>query len=176
MGAAEAHRPPLVSIVGKSDSGKTTVLEGLVRRLVERGYAVATCKNHIHDVDIDIPGKDSWRHARAGARVTMISSPGQFVVMRRVDRERTLDEIVEAAGDVDIVVSEGFKRAGKARIEVSRRARSDELVSSPADLVALVTDNDDLRPAGVARFALDDIGALTDFVERTFLKGVCHGD
>jgi len=106
----------------------------------------------------------------------MISSPAQFVVMSRVERERTLEEIVEAAGDVDIVVSEGFKRAGKARIEVSRLARSDELVSAEDDLIALVTDNDDLHPKGVARFALDDLEALTDFVQRTFLKGSSYGD
>jgi len=162
---------PVVSIVGKSDSGKTTVVEQLVRRLVERGHRVATCKHHVHEVDIDIPGKDSWRHAKAGAQVTMISAPTQFAVVSKVDRERTLDEIVEAAGDVDILITEGFKRADFVRIEVSRRARSDEVISAPEELTALITDNTDLRIEGVPLFELNDYDGLTEFVERTFLGG-----
>ncbi len=168
---------PVVSIVGKSDSGKTTVVEQLVRRLVDRGHRVATCKHHVHEVDIDVPGKDSWRHARAGAQVTMISAPTQFAVVSKVERERTLEEIVAAAGDVDILITEGFKRSGSVRIEVSRRARSDELVSAPEQLTALITDNNDLQPEGVSRFELNDYDALTDFVERSFLDGGSpHGD
>lgn len=168
---AETTGIPVVSIVGKSDSGKTTVVEQLVRRLVERGHRVATCKHHVHEVDIDVPGKDSWRHARAGTQVAMISAPTQFAVVSTVDRERTLEEIVQAAGDVDILITEGFKRAGSVRIEVSRNARSDELISSAEELTALITDNPDLHEEGVPVFGLDDYDALTDFVERTFLSG-----
>jgi len=162
---------PLVSIVGKSDSGKTTLVEGVVRELVARGRRVATCKHHIHEVDIDVPGKDSWRHARAGSSVTMISSPTQFARVERVERERTLEEIVEAAGEVDIVITEGFKRAGSARIEVSRLGRSDEIISTPDELFALVTDNSELSFEGVPVFDLNDIAGVTDLIERTFLTG-----
>jgi molybdopterin-guanine dinucleotide biosynthesis protein B len=99
----------------------------------------------------------------------MISSPTQFVVIRRIDRERTIDELVEAAGDADILLTEGFKRSGSVRIEISRRARSDELTSDPASLFALVTDNGDLVAEGVPLFALDDIAGLADMIESTFL-------
>jgi molybdopterin-guanine dinucleotide biosynthesis protein MobB len=162
---------PVVSVVGRSDSGKTTVVEGLIRELTGRGWRVASVKHHVHEVDVDIPGKDSWRHARAGAVTSMISSPTQFVVSRRVDGERTLDEIVEAAGSVDIVVTEGFKRAGSVRIEVLRQARSDELTSEPSDLFALVTDVPELAVSGVPTFALDAHAALADLVESSFLHG-----
>lgn len=165
------QRIPVVSIVGKSDSGKTTLLEGVVRVLAARGWRVATVKHHKHAVEVDQPGKDSWRHARAGAVTTMISSPAQFVVVREVDRERTLDELVEAAGDVDILITEGFQRAGSVRIEVSRRARSDELVNEPEALFALVTDNVVLVPDGLPVFTLDDAEGVADLVERTFLGG-----
>lgn len=164
------HQVPIVSIVGKSDSGKTTVMETLIRELSGRGYRVATVKHHVHEVDIDVPGKDSWRHARAGAVTTMISAPSQFAVVRRVERERSLDELVEAAGDVDILLTEGFQRSGDVRVEVARRARSDGLINDPASLFAVVTD--DPGVAGEATvFGLDDVAGLADLVEETFLKG-----
>ena len=164
------YRIPVVSVVGKSDSGKTTLMEGLIRELTTRGWRVATVKHHVHEVEVDQPGKDSWRHAHAGATVTMISSPTQFVVVRHVDEERTLEQLVEASADADILLTEGFKRSGPVRIEISRRARSDELTSESADLFALVTDNAELTPDGVPVFALDDVAGLASLVEGSFLK------
>lgn len=175
---SEPRGIPVVSIVGKSDAGKTTLLEGVVAELVARGYAVATCKHHAHDVELDVAGKDSWRHARAGARMVMVSSPAQFVAVRRVERELSLDEIAaeaERAG-CDLLLTEGFKRSARVRIEVVRRARSRELISDPSELVALVTDDDAIAAPGVPRFALDDHRGVADFVEREFLRGAGHGD
>jgi molybdopterin-guanine dinucleotide biosynthesis protein B len=168
------HRIPVISIVGKSDSGKTTLMEGLIRGLAVRGWRVATVKHHVHEVDVDQPGKDSWRHARAGAVTTMISSPTQFVVVEHVSRERTLDELVEASGDVHVLLTEGFKRAGSVRVEVSRAARSDEIISEPGSLFALVTDNEDLVVAGVPTFALDDHAGVVALIEHTFLAKGGH--
>jgi molybdopterin-guanine dinucleotide biosynthesis protein B len=99
----------------------------------------------------------------------MISAPTQFAVVRKTDRDRTLEELVEAAGDVDILVTEGFKRAGRVRVEVARAARSDELISAPDELFALVTDMH-FDVGDVPVFALDDAKGLTDLVERTFLR------
>lgn len=160
---------PVVSVVGKGDSGKTTFLESLIRELTERGHRVATVKHHVHDFDIDVPGKDSWRHAKAGAAVTMISAPDKFGIVRKVEREQTLDELVAAAGDVDILLTEGFKRAGNTRIEVSRRARSEGLICEPAELWAVVTDNPDVAPEGVLRFGLEDAAGVADAIEAAFL-------
>lgn len=162
-------RIPVVSIVGKSDSGKTTLLEGLIRDLVGRGWRVAVVKHHVHEIDIDVPGKDSWRHAHAGAPVTMVSSPRQFAVLRQVEEERTLEQILEAAGDVDLLLTEGFKRAGDVKIEVSRLGRSSEPICETAERFALVTDNADIDAGDAPRFGLDDVGPLADLIERTFL-------
>jgi molybdopterin-guanine dinucleotide biosynthesis protein B len=160
---------PVVSVVGKSGSGKTTFLERLIAELVARGYRVGTVKHHVHDFDIDVPGKDSWRHAQAGAEVTMISSPDKFGLVRRVDRERTLAELVELAGDVDILLTEGFKRAGDVRIEISRLERSDEPICEPHERFALVTDHDGCDVGDHPVFGLDDITGVADLVEREFL-------
>jgi len=160
---------PVVSIVGKSDSGKTGVVERLVRGLTTRGWSVGTVKHHVHDFDIDVPGKDSWRHAQAGARVTIVSSIEKLGVIRKVDREATLEELVAIAGDVDILITEGYRRSGRTRIEVSRSARSTELICDPAELFALVTDGD-YDPGDIPVFGFDDTDGLVDLVEREFLS------
>ena len=168
---SEARRIPVVSVVGKSDSGKTTLMERLIRALTARGWHVGTVKHHVHDFDIDIPGKDSWRHARAGASVTLVSAPSKLGMIRDVDHEATLDELLALAGDVDVLLTEGYRRAGDVRIEVSRRARSTELVCAPHELFALATDNDELDVGDVPVFGLDDAEGLADLVERSFLLG-----
>ncbi len=167
---------PVVSVVGKSDSGKTTLMERLIRALTERGYRVGSVKHHVHDFDIDVPGKDSWRHAKAGAEVTLVSSPSKLGMIRRMDHEASLDELLALAHDVDILLTEGYRRAGEVRIEVSRRARSTELVCEAAELFALVTDNDEIAAGPVPVFGLDDAEGLADLVEATFLKGATGGD
>lgn len=166
---------PVVSIVGKSDSGKTTLMERLIRALSARGYRVGSVKHHVHDFDIDVPGKDSWRHAKAGAAVSLVSAPSKLGMVRAMDHEATLEELLALAHDVDILLTEGYRRAGEVRIEVSRRARSTELVCEAAELFALVTDNDELAVGPVPVFGLDDDEALADLVESTFLKGGADG-
>lgn len=161
------RRVPVVAFVGKSDSGKTTVVEKVVTELVSRGWRVATVKHHVHDFDIDVPGKDSYRHAKAGASVSMVSSPDKFAVIRNVERELTLDEIADEARDVDILIAEGFKRTSRVRIEVSRSERSTGLISTAEELLGLVTDHASLP--GVPTFDLEDANGVADLIERTFL-------
>lgn len=161
---------PVVSVVGKSDSGKTTLMERLIRALVARGWHVGTVKHHVHDFDIDIPGKDSWRHARAGAAVTLVSSPSRLGMIREMDHEASLEELLALAGQVDVLLTEGYRRAGDVRIEVSRRARSTGLVCEPHELFAVVTDNEELDVGDVPVFGLDDAEGLADLVERSFLR------
>jgi molybdopterin-guanine dinucleotide biosynthesis protein B len=135
---------------------------------------VATVKHHVHDYDIDVPGKDSWRHARAGAVATMVSSPEKFSLIREVERELTLAELAAIAAEsgCDLLLTEGFKREGVNRIEVSRAERSDELLCEPGEMVALVTDNAKLVPApGVPRFGLDDAAGVADLIGERFLRG-----
>jgi len=164
---------PVVSIVGKGDSGKTTFLEKLIRELSSRGVRVATVKHHVHDYDIDVPGKDSWRHARAGAVATMVSSPEKFALISQVEREFTLPELARIASDsgADLLLTEGYKIEGTNRIEVSRAARSEELLCAPEERIALVTDNEGLDCADTPRFGLNDAAGVADLVQGRFLGG-----
>ena len=174
---------PIVSVVGKGDSGKTTFLEKLIRELADRGVRVATVKHHIHDYDIDVPGKDSYRHARAGAFATMVSSPEKFALIHEVQEEMPLDLIARIAHDsgADLLITEGYKREGRNRIEISRRERSDSLICAPAEMTALVTDNPGLTAevsaAGTPVFDLDDgyVGVADLIVQRFLTTGTDGG-
>ncbi len=160
----------MVSVVGRSRSGRTTLLEGLIAELERRGYRVATAKHHAHETDVDVPGKDSWRHARAGAVLTMVSAPNNLGVFSKVGRERTLAELTRIASDADILLTEGFSRVSPTKVEVVRAERSKEPLFASGDLFALVTDVRDLEAPGTPMFALDDLSGLSDLIERTFLE------
>lgn len=160
---------PIVSIVGKSETGKTTLLEKLIPELKRRGYRVATVKHDSHGFDIDRPGKDTWRHAEAGSDNVIISSPRKLAMIKRLEREMTLDEIAAFVTDVDIILTEGYKRGDKPKIEVSRQARSSELLCTKEELVAIVADQPfDLD---VPQFALEDAVGIVDVLEERFLQG-----
>lgn len=163
---------PIVSFVGKSRSGKTTFLEALIAALSARGWKVATVKHHAHTTELDTPGKDSWRHARAGAWATMVSSPAQFALITRTVRELTLSEIARVAADAgcDLLIAEGYKRAGVNRIEVVRAERSRETVCGPGEVIALVTDVEGLSAGEAPVFDLADAAAVADFIEARFLR------
>ena len=156
--------PPVICIVGRSKSGKTTVLEKLLRELKHRGYRLATIKHHSHPgIEIDRPGKDTWRHAQAGSDHVVIAAPDRVASIRRVERELTLEEIVATIHDVDVILAEGYKRTGQVKVEVVRAARSSEPLCTPDELLALVTDAD--IAYDVPQLGLDDANGLADLVD-----------
>ncbi len=161
---------PIVSVVGKSDAGKTTLLEKLIPELKRRGYRVATIKHDAHHFEIDHPGKDSYRHFHAGADWTLIGSPDKLALVRRLDRELTLDELAAQISGVDLILTEGYQREAPAgrRIEVSRRAHTTELICRPEELLAIAAD----YPIewGVPVYELDDAAGLVDLIEREVLS------
>ncbi|MFQ6001600.1 MAG: molybdopterin-guanine dinucleotide biosynthesis protein B [Anaerolineae bacterium] len=160
---------PIISVVGKSEVGKTTLLEKLIAELKRRGYRLGTIKHDTHGFEIDKPGKDSWRHAQAGSDAVLISSPEKLALIKRVDRERSLDELLAYLGDVDLVLTEGYKSGDKPKIEVSRQARGQELLCHEEELLALVTDQPfDLD---VPQFEHGDVAGLADLIEKEYLMG-----
>lgn len=162
---------PIVSIVGTSDSGKTTLIEKLVPELVRRGYRVATIKHDVHGFEVDREGKDSWRHKQAGAQTVVISSPKKLAIIRDVDHDAGLVELRNKyVQDVDIILSEGFKRNLQPKIEVFRKEMHRELLCTKEEnLLALATNQP--FDIGVPCFGLDDARGLVDLIEEKFLQG-----
>ncbi len=161
---------PIISIVGKSDSGKTTFIEKLLPELTRRGYRVATVKHDVHGFEVDREGKDSWRHKQAGAHTTVISSPQKVALIRDVEKDLTLAELREKfILDVDLILSEGYKKDVQPKIEIFRMENHRELLCTQEDnLVAIVSDKE--FNVGVSCFFLDDVKGVADFIEKKFLK------
>lgn len=159
--------PPVISIVGKSESGKTTLIEKLIPALKRRGYRVGIVKHAHHGFDMDRQGKDSYRHAQAGADTVMIASPGRIAMIKDVPGE-SLDDLIPYFEDVDLLVTEGFKRDKAPKIEIFRTERHQHPACLNDDtLIAMVSDTS--LDAAVPQFATDDIEAITEFIVGRFL-------
>jgi molybdopterin-guanine dinucleotide biosynthesis protein B len=161
---------PIVSIVGKSDSGKTTLIEKLLPELGRRGYRVATVKHDVHGFEVDREGKDSWRHKKAGAHTVVISSPMKVAIIRDVDHDADLHEIRDRyIRDVDLILSEGFKRNNHPKIEVSRKEKHRDLLCKKEDnLLAIASDQP--FEIGVPCLGLNDAAGLVDLIEEKILR------
>jgi molybdopterin-guanine dinucleotide biosynthesis protein MobB len=162
---------PIVSIVGRSNTGKTTLIEGIIPELKKQGYRVATIKHNLHGFDVDREGKDSWRHRRAGAGTVVLAAPRSIVVFDELDREYDIKGIAENyIKNRDIIITEGFKGNPLPKIEVFRTALKQELLCGPDDnLIALAGD----KPVniGVPYFDLNDYSGIAEFIKKAFLKG-----
>ncbi len=155
---------PLISIVGKSGVGKTTLLEKLLPELKKRNVRVAVIKHHSHTTPIDVPGKDTWRFGRAGANPVVVSSPVEVARFDLVSQEKTLADIAESIRDVDLILTEGFKREAAPKIELSRTELGVDLVARTEDLVAVVSDHP--IKLNLPRFDFDDAAGLAEFIAK----------
>jgi molybdopterin-guanine dinucleotide biosynthesis protein MobB len=166
---------PIVSIVGRSNTGKTNLIEKLIIELRRRGYRVGTIKHNSHGFDIDHEGKDSWRHKKAGAQVTVIASPHRIAVIEDVNRDYELSELMDHyIRDVDIILSEGFKKNPHPKIEVVRSGLKHEPLCTREDnLIAVASDQPLER--GVPCLDINDAGRIVDLIEGRFLKRNSQG-
>jgi molybdopterin molybdotransferase len=170
----EAEMSAIVSIVGKSQSGKTMLMEQLIAEFKKRGYKVAALKHASHGMEIDQPGKDSWRFAQAGSDAVCITSPDELAYIRRLDHDLSIEEIIPIIGcEFDIILAEGFKKSRIPKIEVHRKELGDDLLCSPDELSAIVTDGplDTLKAdtSKLPAFRWGDTLAIADFIEKNFL-------
>lgn len=168
-------KPPVVSIVAKSGTGKTTLLEKLISEMKSRGYRVGVIKHDAHRFDIDHEGKDSWRLTQAGADNTLITSPEKLALVKKYssDKEPSLTESVnDYCHDVDIVLTEGFKRSEMPKIEVHRRERSQKLLCRGEDhdeaLIAVASDSS--LEVDVPLYNINDATGLCDLIIKRYLS------
>jgi len=160
---------PIVCIVSAvSNTGKTTLTEKLIGEIVRRGYKVGAVKSDAHGFAIDVPGKDSWRFGQAGAKAVAIVGPNQYALIQATNQKKDLDEIVASMEGIDIALVEGFKLAGKQKIEVVRKEKGTRTVSSPDELIAVVSDVTE-GSFSVPSFQLDDYEKIAEFIINKFL-------
>lgn len=162
-------KPKIITIVGKSNSGKTTLLEKLIVCLTKRGYKIGSVK-HAHDgFDMDKEGKDSWRHRKAGAKTTLVLMENKVAILKD-DTTGYIEKMRSYLSDMDIILAEGFKRQNLSKIEVFRTdsVHKTPLCMTDENLIAFVTDSD-YHP-DVPVYGLEEIHEIADFIESNFLK------
>jgi molybdopterin-guanine dinucleotide biosynthesis protein B len=152
-------------VAASSNSGKTTLLEKVVVILKAKGLRVAVVKHTSMGFDLDRPAKDSWRFQQAGADTVVLVGPGKMAIMKTIDHEPSPQELLQAAGDADIVMCEGFKKTETNMIEIFRHGASGErplCMDGASSFLALVSD----RPFSVSipRFDLNDANGVADFL------------
>jgi len=158
----------IISIAGKSNSGKTTLLEKLIFELNSRGYKIGSVK-HTHDgFDFDKPGKDSWRHKRAGARATLVVTDTKIALVKE-DTRPDIDKMQTFLGDMDLILAEGFKKHPLKKIEIFRidSDHKEPMCLQDPNLIAFVTDSG-YRPQ-VPVFGLNDVQEIASFIEKNYL-------
>ncbi len=158
---------PVIGFSAYSGTGKTTLMEQVIRLLTESGIKVAAVKHDTHGIQIDQPGKDSYRFAQAGAETVVLSSPDRTAVLENAGR--TLEECVEKISGADVILVEGFKHASIPRIGLCRKAAGKGL-PEPADRYLAVVTDDESVPASVPRFSMDDARGVAEFIIKEIVR------
>ena len=151
-------------IIGWKNSGKTSLMERLVAAITARGFSVSTVKHVHHAVDLDQPGKDTFRHRAAGAREVVLASADRFALMvEHRGPEPELAAILSRLTPVDLVLVEGYKRDTHPKVEVWRAATGQTLIQPGDPLVrAVATDAALVLPVPV--LDLNDTDAIARFI------------
>jgi len=157
----------VISFVAKSGTGKTTLLEKVIAELKRQGLRVGAIKHDAHRFDIDIPGKDSYRLSAAGADTMLVSSPEKLALVKKHQVAPEIDELIQTYfGDVDIVVTEGFKKSGMPKVELHRKERSATLLcrGESHDPTLIAVASDEPLQLDVPVLDLNDPVQVADFV------------
>lgn len=158
--------PRVIGIVGWSGSGKTSLILRMLPLLVKRGMRVATIKHAHHEFDIDVPGKDSYEHRRAGAFEVIVSSSRRWAhVHESADgREASLSTLLQRVSPCDLVLVEGFKSEAHTKLEVHRPDLGKALLCTGDPQVVAVAANGDIGSLTVPILDLDDTEAIVAFI------------
>lgn len=170
---------PIFSVVGKSNSGKTTLIERLILELRKRGYRVGTIKHDVHSCEIDHEGKDSWRMAQAGSEVVVISSLKKIAMIRDMTPEKRSEELSLDESSrwlfpkVDLIITEGYKTKDKPKIEVTQTGEL--LCGKESNLFAVVFNQVPVNEArsrelGAPGFSIEQVREIVDLIEEKIIR------
>jgi molybdopterin-guanine dinucleotide biosynthesis protein MobB len=160
--------PPVVSIVGRSKSGKTTLIEKLIVELKSRGYHVATAKHTHRDMTSPESDKDSDRHLKAGSEASLITDPHGLMMIKPLQKELTLAQIAQIIGeDYDLILTEGYKQDDAPKIEVHRKENAPPILDLKKTFAVATDEPLDTK---IRQFALDDVKGIADLIETGFIK------
>lgn len=168
---------PIISIVGKSGAGKTKFLTKLIPELTKRGYKIGVIKHDVHS-QIDLPGKDSWKISQSGAQPVLIAGPKKMALIQSLGKEYNLDQLSTYCPDADLILTEGYKKENKPKIEIYSSGR---LLCKQDELLAIVGKDKStpLRRIGASKigiksdtpwFGFNEISKIADLLEKKFLQ------
>jgi molybdopterin-guanine dinucleotide biosynthesis protein B len=160
------QHPRVLGLAGWSGSGKTTLLVQLIPVLVQRGHRVATIKHAHHEFDVDLPGKDSYEHRKAGASEVLIASSRRWVQMHELgdEAEPSLATLLRRMSACDLVLVEGFKGERHPKLEIHRPALGKPVFYRDDPAVVAVATDASLTAPHPPRVDLNDIAAVADCV------------
>ena len=159
--------PCIIGFTGRHNSGKTTVIRGLVPELASRGYRIGIFKSTHHRIEFNPPGKDTTIYRELGVKTVAIKGPEETAVFQKTDAESLERTLFCLFPDEDIIILEGFKNAnGIPKIEVAVNSEP-ELVHEINGIKAVVT-----RDTVEGRTVLDPDNpvALADFLEKEIIS------
>ena len=161
--------PPVLAFIGKPGCGKTTIIEKLIPALAREGIRTGTIKHHHGPIEMDKPGKDTWRHMRAGAEAVLLSSPEGIGYIRKTAAETPVQTLVESYfANVDLVFLEGYKGKKLPKIEVFRSSLYDNPLEEPGEILLATVSDVPIRPE-CAWFKPEDTGPLAAFIVEKFV-------
>ena len=156
----------VIGVCGFKNSGKTTLIEKLVRHLTESGFRVSTIKHAHHDFDIDHEGRDSFRHRKAGATEVAVVSQNRFAIMHelRGAEPPSLAQILGKLALCDLVIVEGYKRDAHDKIELRNLDLRHPVLAGSDPTIVAIAANGDISNSPVPAFNRDDVAALAQFI------------
>lgn len=153
-------------MTGWKNNGKTTLVERLVTEIAGRGLRVSTVKHAHHGLDLDTPGRDSWRHREAGAHEVLVAGGARWALLHelREAEEPPLAELLARLSPVDLVIVEGYKRDSHRKIEVRRAEAARDLIAAEDPTIRALATDTPLAEFDRPQFNLNDITGIADFV------------
>jgi molybdopterin-guanine dinucleotide biosynthesis protein B len=159
----------VIGVVGWKDTGKTTLVEKLIKEFNQRNFTVSTIKHAHHNFSIDRKGSDSFRHFNAGSRETIVASEKKWVKFSRQLGKSDIDlnYLLKQVSFADIIIVEGFKASRHDKIEVIERKNGREpLFRNDTTICGLIVNNNKINNTKLPQFERDSVGEICDFIEK----------